>query len=435
VVVLDRAHATGAAEPAADVEAAPHAEPPGASDLALTRTVCLLLGTRMVRSVGQGVTVVSFALYLSALGYSGAAIGTVLMAGLMFGAILTAIVGPLSDRCGRRWLLIAYECAAAAAALAAAMSLNEAVLIGAATIAGFGRGANGAAGPFSPVEQAWLAREVRGAARRHAFSLNATFGFVGMAVGATLVAVPAAVGRGFGDVATYRLLFLIPFAASVVAMALIAAADDRRTPVEGAAPLDANAHRALVRGENRQLRRLATTNLVNGLAIGIIGPLIAYWFASRFARGPEMIGPALAAGFLLGAVGSFLNGWLSVRFGAVRSVLWMRLIGLVLLFATPFAETFVGAAGCYSLRAAFNRGTAGARQAVAAELTRAERRGLAASVQSLSLQIPRAAGPVLGGWLIHGGRFVLPFVIATALQGTYLALYKRFFGSLDQGGR
>jgi MFS family permease len=429
----DRARAALAAESAANVEAAPRAEPSGASQLALTRTVRLLLGTRMVRSVGQGVTVVSFALYLSALGYSGAAIGTVLMAGLMFGAVLTAIVGPLSDRCGRRWLLIAYECAAAAAALAAAMSRNEAVLIAAATIAGFGRGANGAAGPFSPVEQAWLAREVRGAARQHASSLNATGGFVGMAIGATLVATPAAFGRGFRDVGTYRLLFLIPFAASLVAIALIAVAEDRPTPVEGSTrPFDADAHRALAHGENRQLRRLAATNVVNGLAIGIIGPLIAYWFASRFARGPEMIGPALAAGFLLGAAGSLLNGWLSVRFGAVRSVLWMRVVGLVLLFATPFAETFFGAVGCYSLRAAFNRGTAGARQVVAAELTRAERRGLAASVQSLSLQIPRAAGPILGGWLIHGGRFVLPFLIATALQGIHLALYKRYFGALDQ---
>jgi MFS family permease len=409
---------------------------PVEGDLTLTRTARLLVGARLARSLGQGVTVVSFALYLRALGYSGAAIGTILMAGLMFGAVLTAIVGPLSDRRGRRRLLIAYEWSAAAAALAATLSTNEAVLIAAATIAGFGRGANGAAGPFAPVEQAWLAREVRGAARRRVFSLNATAGFVGMAIGAALVTMPAMFGRGFSRVGTYRLLFLIPFAASLVAIALLTAARDSHVPVDPSAPpLDAAAHRAIVHGENRQLRRLAATNIVNGLAIGIIGPLIAYWFASRFGRGPEMIGPALAAGFLLGAAGSALNGWLSVRFGAVRSVLWMRLVGLVLLFATPFAETFGGAAGYYSLRVAFNQGTAGARQVVAAELTRAERRGLAASVQSLSLQIPRAAGPVLGGWLIHGGRFVLPFLIATALQGTYLALYRRYFGALDRTAR
>src|SRR5579884_3806260 len=112
----------------------------------MTRNVRLLLAARAARSVGQGITVVTFSLYLNALGYTGAAIGTVLMAGLAFGAVLTAIFGPLSDRRGRRTLLIAYEAASAAAALAAALSAAEAILITAATIGGFGRGANGSAG-------------------------------------------------------------------------------------------------------------------------------------------------------------------------------------------------------------------------------------------------------------------------------------------------
>src|SRR5487761_2511188 len=110
--------------------------------------VRMLLGARTARSVGQGVTVASFTLYLHALGYGGAAIGSGLVAALSFGILLALVVGPLSDRRGRRGLLLGYETAAAAAALAAIVSPNEAVLIGAATIAGFGRGANGAAGPF-----------------------------------------------------------------------------------------------------------------------------------------------------------------------------------------------------------------------------------------------------------------------------------------------
>lgn len=68
---------------------------------------------------------------------------------------------------------------------------------------------------------------------------------------------------------------------------------------------------------------------------------------------------------------------------------------------------------------------------VAAGLTRAERRGLAASVQNLSLQIPRAAGPVLGGLLIHAGYFITPFLLAAALQALYLVLYWHYFGKLD----
>ena len=395
--------------------------------------VRLLLAARTVRSIGQGVSVASFSLYLHALGYNGAAIGSVLMAGLVFGAALTAIVGPLSDRRGRRGLLLVYEASAAIAALAVMLTDNRAIVVAAATIAGFGRGANGAAGPFAPVEQAWLARELEDDARRRAFSLNATLGFAGMALGAALVALPPLLGHGFADVASYRLLFLIPLCGSLVAISLIAIAREESAapePRERIAPSLATSD--ISRHENRQLRRLATANAINGFAIGIIGPLIALWFARRFAASPSMVGPAMGLTFVLGALGSVLNGGLSRRLGAVRSVLWMRALGLLLLVATPFAPAFDAAVALYALRAACNQGTSGARQAVAANLTRAERRGLAASVQNLSLQIPRAVGPILGGWLIHAGLFVTPFLIAAALQLVYLFLYGRFFAGLDR---
>lgn len=398
----------------------------------IPRNVRLLLAARAARSIGQGTMVVSFALYLQALGYSGTTIGAVLMAGLAFGAALTVIVGPLSDRRSRRTLLLLYELSAAAAALVALLSSSEPVIIVAATVAGFGRGANGAAGPFSPVEQAWLARELAGSARLRVFALNATIGFLGMAVGAAGAALPALFGTGFAHLDAYRWLFLVPLTGSLVAVGLLLTTREARTPHPAPARDPPAAHAQITRAENRQLRRLAATNAANGLAIGIIGPLIAYWFARRFAQGPAMIGPALAASFLLGALGASLGGRLGLRIGAVRSVLVMRFCGLLTLLAIPLAPGFAPAAALYALRGAFNRGTVGARQAVAVGLTRVERRGLAASVQSLSLQIPRAIGPVVGGWMIHAGRFIAPFLVAAALQGLYLVLYHRFFGALDQ---
>jgi MFS family permease len=383
------------------------------------------LAARAARSLGQGATVAGFSLYLQALGFGGAAIGAVLMAGLLFGALLTLIIGPLSDRVSRRSLLIGYEIAAAFAALAAILAPDRALLIVAATVAGFGRGGNGAAGPFSPVEQAWLAREVSGEARRRAFSINATLGFLGMAAGAALIALPAALGSGFQRLGSYRALFALPLAGSLVALLLIARARATTTVAASSGAHAMEAH--VTRAENRLLHRLAVASAVNGFAIGIVNPLIAYWFLRRFAQTPATIGPALAVSFVLAAAGSVLGGRLSRRFGAVRSVVWMRLMGLGLLVAIPFSPTFLIAAGLYGLRSACNRGTAGARQVVAAALTRAERRGLAASVQTLSGQLPRAAGPILGGWMIHRGEFIAPFLLTAAMQTLYLLLYRRFF--------
>jgi MFS family permease len=389
-----------------------------------------LLAARAARSVGQGATIASFSLYLQALGLSGAAIGTVLMAGLLFGAVMTSIVGPLSDKVSRRALLIGYEIAAALAALIAMLAPDVKVLLVAATVAGFGRGANGAAGPFSPVEQAWLARELGGEARRRAFSINATLGFLGMAAGAALIALPAALGHGFRDPASYRALFALPLAGSVASLILICRTRISAPEVPAAVAADHGNDAHITRAENRLLRRLAGVSAINGLAIGIVNPLIAYWFLRRFDEGPAAIGPALAVSFVLASAGSVLGGWLSRRLGVIGSVVWMRLIGLGALVAIPFCPTFLLAAGLYALRSAFNRGTAGARQVLAAGLTRAERRGLSASIQSLSTQLPRAAGPVLGGWLIHRGEFAAPFLLTAGLQALYLFLYRRFFGAV-----
>lgn len=393
----------------------------------LPHNVRCLLAARGARSIGQGATVASFSLYLHALGFTGSAIGLVLMAGLAFGALLTLVFGPLSDRVSRRRLLIIYEFAALAAALAAILSPNEAVLIAAATLAGFGRGANGAAGPFSPVEQAWIAREIDGEARRRALSINATLGFLGMGLGALLVAVPPLFGLRYHDLTSFRVLFVLPLLGSLGSLTLVSWTREAASSPRPAVPQD-HLDAQITRDENHRIRRLALTNAVNGMAIGIIAPLIAYWFLRRYEQGPASIGPALAASFVLATLGTVLAHRLSRRIGTVRAVTAMRIVGLALLLCIPFSPNFALAAALYAARSIFNRGTAGVRQAIAAGLTRPERRGLAASVQNLSMQIPRAAGPVLGGWLIHRGEFILPFLIAACLQGLYIVLYQRFFG-------
>ena len=52
----------------------------------LSRTARLLILCRAARSVGQGALIVDFALYLHALGWSAAQMGTVYMSGLVLGA-------------------------------------------------------------------------------------------------------------------------------------------------------------------------------------------------------------------------------------------------------------------------------------------------------------------------------------------------------------
>jgi MFS family permease len=396
---------------------------------ALPRDVRVLMAARAARSLGQGAMVAAFALYLHALGFNASAIGAVLAAGALVGAILTAIVGPLSDRRGRRGLLLIYEAMTAVTAAAALTTTNSHVLVAAAVVGGFGRGANGAAGPFGPVEQAWLARVLPRRDRGAVFSINSALGFAGMAIGAVLAGVVHLALHGAMLEAADRALFVLPLAGAVVSFLLVLSAEDPALPPPSALPIDQAARR---RRENRHLAILSFANSLNGFGIGMVGPLMAYWFSRRYGHDLASIGPAMALSFVFGAAGSLVAGPLSTRYGVVGAVWRMRLTGLVLLTLTPLSPTFAVAAALYAGRAAFNQGTVGVRQALAAGLTDPRRRGLASTLNNLSLQIPRAAGPLAAGALIHGGHLELPFFIAAAFQLAYLIVYTRAFSEQDR---
>ena len=403
---------------------------PGA---ALPRTNRLLMAARAARSVGQGAMVVDFALYLRALGWSAAQIGTLMMAALGLGVMLTLLVGPLSDRIGRKRLLIGYEAAYALAALAASVSSQAWVLVLATVVTGFGRGANGTAGPFAPAEQAWLAQSLLPQDRGRAYSLNSAVGFVGMALGALLSGAPAWLLPGLSDTSAYHVLFLVVVAGSLTCIGLLCAARDEPTPPPEATATTQEPARATRRQENGRLVWLTVANALQGAGFGMTGPLIAYWFALRFGHGPQVIGPLMSAALLLAALSSIVSGRLTGRFGIVPVVVVTSTIGLALTVALPLVPSFTLAATVYLVRSVFNRGTNGARQALSISLVRPSRRGLAASLSAASVQIPRTVGPALAGILYDHGMLILPFLIGATFQGGFIAIYHRSFRNHDLG--
>ncbi|MDE2334762.1 MAG: MFS transporter [Rhodospirillales bacterium] len=380
----------------------------------------LLIAARFVRSIGQGLMAVAFTLQLRALGWPAASIGTLLAAALAGGVVLTALSGPLSDRVGRRALMVAFEVAQALSAAAAAWQPSVAVLAVAAFVGQYGRGANGVAGPFGPVEQAWLAALGGQEDGGKTFSVNAAMGFLGMGVGALLAMLPAG-----WELAAQGQFLVVAVGALVNAVILLAVPDPQAAPPP-AAPA------RVVQQENRNLAKLALANALQGAGIGLAGPLLAYWFAVRFGVTPEQIGPVMAASFAATAATTFVTGTIAARFGLVRTVVASRILGLLMLLALPFSPNFAVAGALYLARSLFNRGTVGARSAFTMGLVRAERHGFAASVNAISVQVPRALGPILAGVLFDSGAFALPFVLAAALQAGYVAVFG--LGFRDQPG-
>ncbi len=395
-----------------------------------------LIFARAFRSIGQGALVVDLTLYLHALNWTGLHIGLVLSAAGLFGAILSLAVGITSDRLRRKPFLLVYESIVFFASIIAFLFSQTIVLTIVIIIAGFGRGANGAAGPFSPVEQAWLAEEVKAVKRGMVYSLNTALGFFGMGLGALFAMLPSFLSSLFknGNAVyvvhpyAFRPLFLIVTIASIVNLILLFSASEQYTGLVKVKTLKQKEEESdIKRQENKMLTGLVFLNSFNGLAIGFTGPLISYWFAIRFGVGPASIAPIMAATFFLTGFSSIVSGKLSEKIGIVQSVVWTRFFGLILLIILPIMPAFWIASLIYLLRSAFNRGSVGAKQALIVGLVRDERRGFATSLNAVSMQIPQSVGPSIAGYLFSAGQLQLPFFAGAFLQGIYLIMYGRFF--------
>jgi MFS family permease len=410
----------------------------GKSDIA--PTAWLLLAARLVRSLWQGALVVDFALYLHALKWSAVTISAVLAAALLLGAVLSMLLGPLSDRLGRRRFLLAYDAIQGIAALVAFATPATVPLTIAAIAGGFGRGGNGSAGPFAPIEQAWLAQCVPAPERGSVFSLNAALGFLGMAIGSVLAGIPGwTAASTTPSPEAYMPLFLGAAALSAVSFLLIFLGKDaeqqREDTVapENSARLvahDLREDEAERERENHLLRRLVLANALNGAGIGLTGPLLSYWFALRFHHGPGTIGPMLSVAFLLAAAASLMARLPARRLGLVKTIVAMRTIGLLLLIALPFATTFWLASALYIGRAVLNRGTSGPRSAVNVGIVRPRRRGFSSAAANAALQLPRSIGPVAAGLFYDAGFFREPFLIAALFQAGYIWIYNRAFRNI-----
>lgn len=388
-----------------------------------------LLAVRLLRAIAQGALAVDFALYLNALGWSGTAIGLVLTAGGLALASAALLVGPLSDRIGRRRLLLGYQMISIASATVGLVTASPAPLAAAAIVGGFGRGANGSAGAFAPAEQAWLAEALAPEERARVFGWNSALGFFGMALGAIAAVSPAPLAKLLPGPLAYRPLFAVALLVSVAGFWLLLGAPESYRPraAQGAVTRRTPARRR----ENRVLGQMVAMNALNGAAVGLIGPLMSYWFLLRFGVGPAAIGPVLALTFFVTGVASVVSGRVAGRIGIVDAVIGGRAAGLLLLVALPLMPTYPLAALVYLVRSVFNRGTAGVRQALVVGLVDENRRGLATSLNQASMSMPQSLGPSVAGTLFEAGQFVAPFYLAAVLQGVYLVFYGRVFRSYE----
>jgi MFS family permease len=406
----------------------------------LGRDLSLLFAGRALRSVSQAFLAVTVPLYLARLDFSAVQIGVLFSAGAVSSALLTAAVGFLSDRFGRKTLLILIALLSVGGGIAFAFSGSYVVLVLAGALGTIGRGggagSGGAMGPFAPAEQALIGELAGNKARTSAFGFVSFVGVVAGAAGSLFALIPAALKGATGTslLQGYRVLFLLSAVLGVaLALVIVPVREGRRTPAPAKGPKSSPDGRGLL-GLSRPswniIWRFMVTNATNGLAIGFLGPFVVYWFFRRFGTDAAEMGLLFFIINLAGAVPDLLAGRFARKLGAVKAVVAARSVSVVLLAIMATMPSFLWAAALFLVRMVVNTLSNPIRQSYLMGIIDPRDRSSAAGLSNLPSQVGAAISPSIGGYLMQQVAVDVPLELAAALQGINTVLYYVFFRNI-----
>jgi len=356
---------------------------------------------------------VVIAAYLPELGLGSDLVGLILgMSGVAM--VLSAIpLGLVSDRRGRRGMLIAGALGFPPVLLILALTADPTWLV----LAGIAGGIAEAA--FLATWNALIADGTPLEARNSAFSLSFVVGTTTSGLGFALpLAFPAVQAwTGADSLAVHRGALL-----AFTAIALI-------TPVGLAFLLRDHVETFRPRKGGTSPRRLgllyrfSAINGVIGLGAGFIIPLIPTWLYLKFGVLDIHSGPLLALSSLTMGLAAFGSAALAARYGSVRAIVMTQGLSTAFMVSLAFVPNAVLAGGLYVVRAALMNMASPIMDAYLMGIIAPDQRGFASALNSIVRRLPNSVSTVAGGVLLASGEYELPFLLAAGLYLFAISLF------------
>ncbi len=382
-----------------------------------------LLASRGLRGAIDGTVSVMLAGYLSRLGFTPVAVGTIVTGTLFGSGAMTLLVGLMAHRASSRRLLLFAAWLMVATGLGFATFKGFWPLLFVAVV-GTLNPSNGDVSLFLPLEQAALAGLAAG--RRATTSLFARYNVVGSfagALGALAVGLPDVVARwcGFAAVVAERSVFVVYAAIGVVVAVLYA--QTREQPVARAAK------QPLVASRSAVLRLSALFSLDSFGGGFVVQSLLALWLFRRFQLSLGAAGTFFFVSSLASSLSQFLSPRLAARIGLVRTMVYTHVPANLFLIAAAFMPTLSLTLACLLLRAGVSSMDVPARQAYVMSVVPPEERAAAASVTNVPRSLASALAPALAGFMLERTNFGWPLLCAGTIKVTYdfllLALFHK----------
>ena len=382
----------------------------------LQRDIVVLMASRGIRAFAFSYLGVVFAIYLSQLGYSTVTIGLVISTASASGAVLTALWGFLSDRFGRKKILMLLAALTVVSNLIYVFFSHLVFILSAVIIANVGAGGSGGGaqggGPFNPVEQALLAEKCTPENRNRIFSTNAFVGSLMGSLGALVSGLPQYLQESWGwqSVVSYKPLFALTILFSVILIFAYSTINEQHVPRKRE---KTNPRRTARSGF---VTKIALLGMVDNLGAGLVGPLISYWFFRRFGVELKSLGFMFFLSYFFAALSFLAAPVLARHMGVVKTMAFSHGLASMIYLFLPLAPSFSIAAAMTVVRSFLAYMDNPLRSSFIMGIVRPEDRGAAAGITTLSRHVPVAVSPTLSAYLMQSFSLNVPIFIGGFLQ-------------------
>jgi MFS family permease len=374
----------------------------------------VLMASRGIRAFAFSYLNVVFAIYLDRLGYSTVTIGIIFSVAYLSGAVLTALWGYLSDRYGRRQILMLLALLTIVSNGIFVFFSGLVFILLAVIIANVGAGGSAGGGsgggPFNPVEEALLAEKCTPENRNQVFAVNAFVGSVLGSLGALAAGLPQYLQERWAweTVSSYKPLFVLTILFSILLFFVYRSITEEHRPRQ--------VKEKISRTSGVFVTKMSVLAFVDNFGAGLAGALVPYWFFLRYGVELKSLGLLFFISYFLAAL-SFLSAPIIARWiGVVRTMAFSHGLASLIYLFIPLAPTFFVAAAMLAIRSYFAYMDNPLRASFTMAMVQSNERGSAAGVTSLARIVPFGISPTISTYLMQSISLTLPLFIGGGLQ-------------------
>ena len=388
----------------------------------ISRDGKLIIISRGITTFSRSILAVLIALYLEKLGFSLVQIGGFLSVSIAGGAFFTFLVSLMSEKAGRKRLLIIFTLVSAIAGLLLIFVDNFLPLMFIAFLGGLQE----QMGATQPLEQAGITDAAPPKKRTDLFAVYRIFAVAGAAFGALAAGLPSLIqiASGIGEIDSYRIMFAIFSCLMLIGSVLYSLLSKA---IEGDEQTQSWVNPFKLR--SRKLIFTLTGLFSLDSFAGSLFPqsLAAYWFYTRFGIELDALALVFFASHLLAAISLWVAAKLANRIGLINTMVYTHIPCSLFLIGAAFAPELWIAIIFWQLRAFFSRMDVPTRDSYTMSLVQSDERVAMAGINAVGRSATGTIAPSIATALWQAFTAAVPLVSSAVLKITYdLSLYFMF---------